>query len=281
MSLYINFCILWQEDSDRRVEKIFQEIENMFSNSSAAKHLVLKHRIFLNAMDLQDPDYGRLKKVLVELLCSQPSWGEKLPKAWIYLKMMINKLVEKGKNVISIEKLKSIDKENPVQTLSDAELNTFLKMYHSQGEIIYFPVKGLKENIIISPKFLVDALRSLITDKRFCEDRRLKGVEYMHKNGVLQRTEIIKIWKGKNKFLKHKHYLISLMEHLDIIATPRRYGTHGALSKSDLFYVPCMVTANDETNYLKRDLKLLLLIGYWDILSNSKAKFCLQLLVIG
>ena len=73
------------------------EIEKMLENSSAKNYLLLQHRICLNALDQNDPRYEKLETAIVEILCSQPSWGEKLPKSRIYLKLLIKKKSGKGR----------------------------------------------------------------------------------------------------------------------------------------------------------------------------------------
>lgn len=226
----------------------------MFKDTTALNHLVLEHRIFLNAMDPEDPEYEKLKQVLVELLCSQPSWGEKLPKSWIYLKMMINRAVEKGDRVMKMTTLRQINQDNPVQILSEKEIQLFLKMLHSQGEIIHFPLSELRDNVVIVPKFLVDALRSLVTDTQFCKGNRLRTIQSMNRTGLLKKEEILLIWKSNTEFRDHQGYLISLMEHLDILATPRKYGKSGTLMNSEIFYVPSLVQTVNDTSYLEDNL---------------------------
>lgn len=205
----------------------------------------------MNALDPDDPDYDRLKDALVELVCSQPTWGEKLPKSWIHLKMMVNRSVEKGETIMTMKALRDVNQENPVQVLSEKDLQLFLKMQHAQGEIIYFPLLGLRENIVISPAFLVDALRSLVTDSTFTTGHRNKIVESMNKNGILKQKDIGKIWKDNKKVLQHKDYLLPLLEHLDVIAVPRNYDKKGTYVKPEFYYVPSLVKKNDDTNYFQ------------------------------
>lgn len=226
----------------------------MFDGTPALKHLVLEHRIFLNAIDPDDNGYEILKNVLVELLCIQPSWGEKLPKSWLYLKMMINRSLENGDAIMEMKQLKQINDTNPMQKLSDEDLQLFLKMQHAQGEIIYFSLFGLQDKIVISPQFLVDALRSFVTDKTFCEGYRLKTIESLSRNGLLKKKDIEEIWKNKKRFLEHKTYLLELMGHLDIIATPRIYSDVGSLLESDFYYVPSIVKVKDDISYFNQVL---------------------------
>lgn len=205
-------------------------------------------------MNPEDPGYEQLRAVIVDLLCNQPSWGEKLPKAWISLKMEIDRRAEKGKTIMKMKDMKKINKENPIQELPKEELEVFLKMHHSQGDIIFFPTRGLKDRIVISPKFLVDTLRSLITHKTFCDGSRLETIESMNENGVLKKADIDSIWKGNPNFLKHKSFLLSLMEHLDILAVPKKYKKSGDLMKTDIYYVPSLIKIHDDTDFLKGNM---------------------------
>lgn len=223
----------------------------MFKGTSAMKHLVLEHRIFLNAMSPEDPGYEQLKNVLVELVCNQPTWGEKLPKPWIHLKMMINRAVEKGKTIMTMSALEDINRENPVQVLSDKDLQLFLKMLHAQGEIIYFPLAELRDYIVISPEFLVDALRSLVTDPSFCSGHRYETLVSINRNGLLKQKDIDIIWKNRKKVLQHKQFLLKLLKHLDVIAVPRNYDKDGEHKTPDFYYVPSLVSVTDDTNYFK------------------------------
>jgi len=51
----------------------------MFENTEEMLHLVLKHRIFINATNPKDPEITVLQNAIVEMVCEQPSWGGKMP----------------------------------------------------------------------------------------------------------------------------------------------------------------------------------------------------------
>jgi hypothetical protein len=59
---------------------IFDEVTRMFENTEEMFHLVLQHRMFINAMNPEDPEITVLQNAIVEMICEQPSWGEKMPK---------------------------------------------------------------------------------------------------------------------------------------------------------------------------------------------------------
>ena len=214
----------------------------MFKNTEEMFHLVLKHRIFINAMNPEDPEITVLQKAIVEMICEQPSWGEKMPKPWIHLEMVINKKVEKGSKVIPFKMVEEINQDNPVKVLSKEEILLFLQVQHAQGNIIYFPLPGLRDYIVISPSYVIDAFKSIVTDKKFYTSMRLKSLQSMHRDGILKKLDIDTLWKA-TEFLKHKDFIICLMCHLDILAEPRVYNPENhSLIPSHFYFVPSMVS---------------------------------------
>jgi hypothetical protein len=65
-----------------------------------------------------------------------------------------------------------LNRENPVQSLSNMELDVFLMIHHAQCNIIHFHLPGLQGHIIISPPYLVNALSSIVTHKPLCIGQR-------------------------------------------------------------------------------------------------------------
>jgi hypothetical protein len=193
-------------------------------------------------MNPEDPEITVLQNAIVEMICEQPSWGQKMPKPWIHLEMVINKKVEKGSKVITFEMVEKINQDNPVKVLNKEEIVLFLQVQHAQGNIIYFPLPGLRDYIVISPSYVIDAFKSIVTHKMFCTGRRLKSVQSMNLDGILEKQDINTIWKS-TEFLKHKDFIICLMCHLDILAEPRVYNSvNHSLIPSQFYYVPSMVS---------------------------------------
>ena len=225
----------------------------MFENTEEMFHLVLKHRIFINAINPKDPEITVLQNAVVEMICEQPSWGEKMPKSWIHLEMVINKKVEKGSKVIPFKMVEEINQDNPVKVLSKEEIVLFLQVQHAQGNIIYFPLPGLRDYIVISPSYVIDAFTSIVTDKRFCTGMRLRSLQSMNRDGMLDKLDINIIWKS-TEFLKHKDFIICLMCHLDILAEPRIYNPENhSLIPSPFYYVPSMVSKGGYPSFLENE----------------------------
>jgi hypothetical protein len=214
----------------------------MFENTEEMFHLVLQHRMFINAMNPEDPEITVLHKAIVEMICEQPSWGEKMPEPWIHLEMVINKKVEQGYKVIPFKMVEEINQDNPVKVLSKEEIILFLQVKHAQGNIIYFPLPGLRDYIVISPSYVIDAFKSIVTDKKFCTSMRRRSLESMNRDGILKKLDINTLWKA-TEFLKHRVFIICLMCHLDILAEPRVYNPENhSLIQSHFYVVPSMVS---------------------------------------
>jgi hypothetical protein len=225
----------------------------MFENTEEMFHLALQHRIFINAMNPKDPEITVLQNAIVEMICEQPSWGQKMPKPWIHLEMVINKKVEKGSKVITFKMVEEINQDNPVKVLNKEEIVLFLQVQHAQGNIIYFPLPGLRDYIVISPSYVIDAFKSIVTDKMFCTGKRLRSLQSMNRDGILEKQDINTIWKS-TEFRKHKDFIICLMCHLDILAEPRVYNpVNHSLIPSQFYYVPSMVSRAGYPSFLENE----------------------------
>jgi hypothetical protein len=103
--------------------------------------------------------------------------------ALIHLDIVINKKVEKGSKVIPFKMVEEINQDNPVKVLNKEESVLFLQVQHAQGNIIYFPLPGLRDYVVISPSYVIDVFTSIVTDKNtftglswFISSTILKGI---------------------------------------------------------------------------------------------------------
>jgi hypothetical protein len=63
-------------------------------------------------------------------------------------------MVDNGSKVIPFKMVEDINQDNPVKVLSKEEIVLFLQVQHAQGNIIYFPLPGLRDYIVISPSYV-------------------------------------------------------------------------------------------------------------------------------
>jgi hypothetical protein len=149
--------------------------------------------------------------------------------------------------------VEEINQDNPIKVLSKEEIVLFLQVQHAQGNIIYFPLPGLRDYIVISPSYVINAFKIIVTDKRFCTGKRRRSLKSMNRDGILEKQDINTIWHS-TEFLEHKDFIICLMCHLDILAEPRVYNpVDHSLIPSQLYYVPSMVSKTGYPSFLDKE----------------------------
>ncbi|XP_063417524.1 uncharacterized protein LOC134700084 [Mytilus trossulus] len=242
------------EIQQRRTE-VFAEIKHMFSQTPFMQHLVIEDQIFVNAKDKCDPELAKLKKIIIRESKMQPTWGEPLPKCFIPLELEFASLIKRDIPLITMEHLQKINSLQPIRSLTESELKVFLKFQHAIGKVLYFDEHRLNRHVILSPTHLIDAFKSIVTDRSFCEgDKEREELwDVMGKKGVVSKQVIQQIWKKKKyrTFYNDKDYLLNVMTHLDILVEPRRYNSDHHRIPADFYYIASMVRAKDESGYLK------------------------------
>ncbi|XP_071122490.1 uncharacterized protein [Mytilus edulis] len=247
-----------RENVDARREELYSGIEELFKDHEGQHHLVLKPLIFVNAKDQGDPEIEVLKKTITELTFSHPCWGERMPNACVPLELEIAELVAEGKQIMSLVEVEELNAISEVSVLSPEQLTDFLHYQHSLGKIVYFDTPQLRDNVIISPLLMVEVMRSFITDVEFWpkEDRTRKTFKKMSENGMIQKVDLYQIWEQEEfrQILPFKEYIFDMLIHLDIVSEQRRYDTKtGSRLQIENFFVPCMLTQRNETDYLTQE----------------------------
>ena len=251
------FYFLQSAVKNRQLE-IFSDIKKMFEGTPVSSHLVIDNPIFVNAKDKTDPEMEQIKNTLIQQAKDQPTWGQKLPKCFLPLELEIVAQVSKGVALITMDDMKKINSQQAIRPLTDPELKVFLKFQHAVGTILYFDELNLDQHIILMPTLLIDAFKSIITDRIFCKgDKKKENVwDILDRKGIILKQDVDQIWKNKkySKFKKEKDYLLAVMTHLDILVEPKRYDprTHIRIP-TDFYYVASMIRKLDNTGYLKSD----------------------------
>lgn len=230
----------------------------MFESHAGLKHLEFKPLIFVDSLNLKDPEIGDLRKKLMERATEHPRWGEAMPTRWIPLELQLLYQSESGVNIISRVELSNLNSENESVILSERQIETFLKVQHSLGKLLYFDVEHLRDFIIISPEYLVEVLRSIVTEKQFWPkgDRFSQILRNLQEYGMIDTTDIYYLWAQETfkKIEAHKEYMLQILVHLDVIIAPRTRFEDVNSTTQDVsrFLIPCMITKENDTLFLKR-----------------------------
>ncbi|CAG2196902.1 unnamed protein product [Mytilus edulis] len=249
------FC---QEDVETRRALLYSEVEELFKDHEGRNHLVLDKQLFVNATDKNDQEIESLKKAITELTFDHPCWGEKMPNACVPLELEIAEMVAAGKQILSLVELEELNSISKVSVLDLEQLHDFLHFQHSLGKIIYFDTRQLRDYVIINPLFMVEVMRSFVTDKGFWPKKRRMQVIFsrMSESGIIRREDLYQIWEQKDfrPILRYKEFIFDILIHLDILAEQRRYDTAtGSRLPVENFFVPCMVTQRNTTSFMNTE----------------------------
>ncbi|KAK3606684.1 hypothetical protein CHS0354_023246 [Potamilus streckersoni] len=236
-----------------------KEIRSYLRDKPTVVHLVDKDFAIDNTV--VDSKLEKLKRKIVEVASQQPYWGEQIPTRWFLLEQQLMRLKDAGVKVISRIAVEDMNKKGNVQIKESEELDLFLKYLHETGTIIYFSIEVLRDNIVLDPKWLIDALKSLInaqpnlpsnaavigTDSNSPaagaahSDITQKWSDFKEK-GILTLELVDVIWTKENypELHANKDHILKIMEQLNIFAKPRSFNEMGE-KVEDYFLIPCML----------------------------------------
>ncbi|KAL3854642.1 hypothetical protein ACJMK2_013903 [Sinanodonta woodiana] len=220
-------------------ERYFRKIRSYLSDKPTILHLVNEDFAIDNTV--VDDKLVALKQKIVEVASQQPYWGEEVPARWILLERELTRLKAAGIKVIPRTLLEAFNQAHDVPIPTE-ELELFLKFQNDIGTILYFSIEVLKDNIVLVPQFMIDALKSLITAEVFVL-RNAPAVaqkwDMFNKSGKLYPELIDAIWtKEKHPDLHdNKQHILLFMEHLHIIAKPRCFSDDGTEIKVEDYYL--------------------------------------------
>ncbi|KAL3888112.1 hypothetical protein ACJMK2_000492 [Sinanodonta woodiana] len=201
-------------------EKYFSEIRSYLKDKPTRFHLIDDDFVIDNTV--VDKKLDDLKRKIVEVASKQPYWGEEIPARWLPL-------------------------EQELMRQKSEELDLFLRYLHETGTIIYFRIEILRENIVLDPTWLIDALKTLINAHSDLLEGPADNVvsqkwsDFKIK-GILSSELIDAVWT-KEKYPElhaHKDHMLLIMEQLNIIAKPRAFSEVGEKIES-YFLTPCML----------------------------------------
>ncbi|KAL3889687.1 hypothetical protein ACJMK2_002016, partial [Sinanodonta woodiana] len=246
-------------------KKYLKKLCSNLRDKPTAVHLV--DEVFAIDNTVPDSKLEKLKKKIVEVASQQPYWGEQIPTRWFLLEQQLMRLRDAGVKVVSYSTVENLNKEGTVRIEESEELDLFLRYLHETGTVIYFSIEVLRDNVLLDPKWMIDALKLLINDQPYLPDNPAdndtassspaasavhsditqKWSDFKEK-GILTVELVDAIWtKDKHPDLhEHKKHLLKIMEQLNILARPRSFNEMGE-KVEDYFLTPCMLRQESPT----------------------------------
>ncbi|CAG2248167.1 unnamed protein product [Mytilus edulis] len=168
-----------------------------------------------------------------------------MPTKFVPLELQLAKKIDEKQKIVSIDELKRINNQNEIMALDNDELKLFLKVNHALGKLIFFDEAGLRDKVIIDPVFLIDVLRSIVTEEEFWPQHLLQIFKSLKGSGKLLKRDLYEIWNQDcfKTILEHKEYMVEMLVHLDIICSQK-----DNMNGSDYFLIPCMISTKREDN---------------------------------
>ena len=168
-----------------------------------------------------------------------------MPQHWMELQEELFKMKMTGKRIITLTSLKNVN-AGLKTPLTQEELELFLTFMHNAGYLLHFKDAGLKDMVILDPKLIIDAMKCIVTCRKFSFDiwgRR--DWNEMVSNGKIEKSHIMNMWRKRSKklFFDNNKFLFGVMEKLDLITRPKIYDK-GYEVVSMFYLVPSMVKKN-------------------------------------
>ena len=234
----------------------------MFERHAGRKHLDIDQLFFINATDKFDKDIVELRQTLLDAAFEHPNWGQHMPTKFVPLELQLAKQSSEGKKVLSMTELEIINRKNDNMSLTTAQLDTFLKIAHSLGKFIHFDDEDLREYVIVDPAYLIEVLRSIVTQKLFWPKREAlrKIFERLSTTGIINRSDLLRVWEQTDfmHICPYKEYMINILVRLDIMIQPKsnlfdNEGNPPPSTDDEYFLVPCMITERPLTETFGND----------------------------
>ncbi|KAK3084279.1 hypothetical protein FSP39_010939 [Pinctada imbricata] len=228
-----------KDESD--LQAIKESILTKFDQMVRSNQLVVRSDLFISSEPMTETTRSTIRNVILEQGMLYPEFGERVPRSWIALQEQLNKLKRKGYCIVTMTDLQHLNSEL-LSPLEEEEIDIFLRYLHSIGYILHFPSPSLRENIILDPKVVIDAMRSFITCKRFIQRTKTSEIYLrMRESGYVRKADILRMWKEK-EVSQYGDHLLAVMKKLDLLCEPTIY-QGGQKLPSDVFVVPSMITA--------------------------------------
>ncbi|XP_053405051.1 uncharacterized protein LOC123522859 [Mercenaria mercenaria] len=170
-----------------------------------------------------DDKIERLRHTIFDIASKQSYWGEHIPAKWITLERKIVSEKDLGKKVLYKKQLRDLNGELLVSIETDEELELFLRFHHESGNILYFSEAQLSDSIVLDPQWLIDAFKSIITEKTFYKKNEtiFKNWLEFEKSAKLTDVFVDMVWE-KSEFYEHKDLLLRYLQKLGFIVKPRQ-----------------------------------------------------------
>ena len=185
------FCIGTHGDllSDAKKEQVRSELISHYKDKEYAK-LVSDTLIIDNTSsgkgESEDPNIEVVRSAIIDI--TRNKLIVKTPISWVLFRKVLEALEE---NIVSISLAEDV---GAACNISSKDVPLVLIFYHDLGSVLYYPqLEGLKEKVIVDPKFFIDALGKIFTFR--ASTTHAREWEIFHQYGILIQPLYASVWK--------------------------------------------------------------------------------------
>ena len=185
------FCIGTHGDllSDAKKEQVRSELISHYKDKEYAK-LVSDTLIIDNTSSgkgkSEDPNIEVVRSAIIDI--TRNKLIVKTPISWVLFRKVLEALEE---SIVGISLAEDV---GAACNISSKDVPLVLLFYHDLGSVLYYPeLEGLKEKVIVDPKFFIDALGKIFTFE--ASTTHAREWEIFHQYGILIQPLYASVWK--------------------------------------------------------------------------------------
>ncbi|VDI54340.1 Hypothetical predicted protein [Mytilus galloprovincialis] len=219
-------------EREKREKQFKKNLRKVLNNQEKKGHLRNIH--FISNTEDTDIVFEKIREDISRQAMEMEDWGKDCPLKWLLFQQVLLKLKDNNVPISSTKALLKIAKHKDIDISEDNEVKQCLQYCHDMGTVVYFDEENLLDHVILDPKWLINALRCLVSDKIDNVIEVSDDWETLTDTGQLTDALISLLFKKEPelKFEENKSHIIEVMKRFDIIVN---------LKKSTALYMPCMI----------------------------------------
>ena len=192
-------------------------------------------------------DVKNLRETVLSVAKELPQIKKAIPLKWLKYEKVLRLLSEEGYMWIPIERARQIASDE-CGIDDDEQFRTLLNFLHDQRILIHFSeTANLEKMVILSPQWLIDIFKEVITVKRFKQtDKTVARLwRNFEKTGILDETLLNHAWRPLSDNRETCETLIAIMKKFSLLCAWPSDGT------TQKYLVPSMLMSPPTDDVLK------------------------------
>ncbi|XP_019850004.1 PREDICTED: uncharacterized protein LOC109580887 [Amphimedon queenslandica] len=229
------YCIGTHGDllTDEVKEQVRSELISHYKDKDYAK-LISDTLIIDNTSsgkgESEDPNIEVVRSAIIDI--TRNKLIVKTPISWVLFRKVLQALEE---NIVSISLAEDV---GAVCKIPPEDLPQVLLFYHDLGSVLYYPqLEGLKEKVIVDPKFIIDALGKIFTFQ--ASTTHVREWEIFHQYGILIQPLYTSVWKECGD-IKPEDF-IEVLLHFRLAAQVTIEDQHICSSRYKQYFIPAIL----------------------------------------